>query len=59
VAQQDSSPALALTPVLALAALALTGPEGNADHSGLVTRQTRAIGDGKVIDFAPFDKEPQ
>jgi hypothetical protein len=33
--------------------------EGNADSSGLVTRQTREIGDGYVIDFAPFDKETQ
>jgi CHAP domain len=28
--------------------------EGNADNSGLVTRQTRKIGDGYVIGFAPF-----
>jgi CHAP domain len=28
--------------------------EGNTDNSGLVTRQTRKIGDGYVIDFAPF-----
>jgi CHAP domain len=33
--------------------------EGNADGSGLVTRQTREIGDGGVIDFAPFGKEAQ
>jgi surface antigen len=30
--------------------------EGNADGSGLVTRQTREIGDGYVIAFAPFDR---
>jgi hypothetical protein len=30
--------------------------EGNADKSGLVTRQTRRIGDGFVVDFASFDK---
>jgi hypothetical protein len=29
--------------------------EGNADGSGLVTRQTREIGDGYVISFAPFE----
>jgi hypothetical protein len=28
--------------------------EGNADHSALVARQVRELGDGKVIDFAPF-----
>jgi hypothetical protein len=28
--------------------------EGNADDSGVVTRQQRQIGDGYVIDFAPF-----
>jgi CHAP domain len=28
--------------------------EGNADDSGVVTRQQRYIGDGFVIDFAPF-----
>jgi hypothetical protein len=28
--------------------------EGNADSSGLVTRQTRRVGDGYVIVFAPF-----
>jgi hypothetical protein len=28
--------------------------EGNADNSALVTRQTRTIGDGFVVDFAPF-----
>jgi hypothetical protein len=33
--------------------------EGNADSSGLVTRQTREIGDGYVIDFAPFSKGEQ
>jgi hypothetical protein len=33
--------------------------EGNADNSGLVTRQTREIGDGYVIDFAPFSKGEQ
>jgi surface antigen len=30
--------------------------EGNADKSGLVTRQSRELGDGRVLDFAPFDK---
>jgi hypothetical protein len=30
--------------------------EGNADDSGLVTRQTRHIGDGFVLDFAPFGR---
>jgi hypothetical protein len=29
---------------------------GNADNSGLVTRQIREISDGYVIDFAPFQK---
>ena len=33
--------------------------EGNADDSGLVTRQVRELGDGYVIDFAPFEKELQ
>ena len=33
--------------------------EGNADDSVLVTRQIRQIGDGFVIDFAPFEKEAQ
>jgi surface antigen len=28
--------------------------EGNADNSGLVTRQTHTVGDGYVIAFAPF-----
>ena len=32
--------------------------EGNADGSGLVTRQTREIGDGYVIAFAPFEAAP-
>jgi hypothetical protein len=32
--------------------------EGNADDSGLVTRQTRQLGDGFVIDFAPFEAVP-
>jgi CHAP domain len=30
--------------------------EGNADDSGLVTHQTRYLGDGFVIDFAPFSQ---
>jgi hypothetical protein len=30
--------------------------EGNADDSGLVTRQTRKVDDGYMIDFAPFSK---
>jgi hypothetical protein len=33
--------------------------EGNADHSGLVTRQARSLGDGFVIDFATFDADTQ
>jgi hypothetical protein len=31
--------------------------EGNADDSGVVTRQQRRVGDGYVIDFVPFVKE--
>jgi hypothetical protein len=30
--------------------------EGNADNSGLVTRQTREVGDGFVVDFARFEQ---
>lgn len=33
--------------------------EGNADNSGLVTRQVREVGGGYVIDFAPFQRETQ
>jgi len=29
--------------------------EGNADDSGLVTRQVRELSEGYVIDFAPFE----
>lgn len=32
--------------------------EGNADGSGLVTRQVRELGDGYAIDFAPFEATP-
>jgi hypothetical protein len=30
---------------------------GNADDSGLVTRQTRELGDAYVIDFAPLESQ--
>jgi hypothetical protein len=31
-----------------------TPSSGNADDSGVVTRQTRQVGDGYVVGFVPF-----